>query len=700
MTTSNESLISSILDIFGFSSLNSIQSDAINNGLLEGNSLLISSPTSSGKTLIALLASLKTIDKNFKVIYVVPLKALAAEKYEDFKILKSYMNGVSIGILSGDISERGSNYQNDNILIMTYEKLDSLMRHNTNWLKQVRLFVIDEIHIIGDRQRGPILEMILAKILNLYSNAQILGLSATITNADELSDWLKCKLVKSSWRPIELIEGVYHNCKIYFNNELSSSVNYNSSFKAIDVAMDGIDRGGQSLIFADTRKKALSLAKVASVPLSKRLSREAKESCIKMAKKISRNHDDDLSLLLSNIISNGVAFHHAGLSPYCRHIVEDSFKNRIIKLLIATPTLSSGVNLPARRVIISSIHRYDYESQSIIPISVAEYKQLCGRAGRPQYDSCGEAIIIPGQYPVRDIVDRYIKGSPEPIQSQFTEKSLRIHVLSLIVSVPGLKKINIYAFFTNTLFCRQNTKTIVYFKIDVILNFLLLENFIVLRDESYYSTHIGTRTCLLYLDPLTVIEFNNKLKHLPKSTNKRYTLGMLHVITDSTDFYPKLLFRNDDYLNFKKILNTYYEELFYHVDEFSCNKSMWALYGWINEYSYKQLNNELGVEPGDVYKIIESSEWLCYSLCSIASLLHHDNYNEFFKELLIRIKYGVKSDLISLIDIPDIGRIRARVLHNAGYISKERIRNSSDSELYKLPGFGRSLIRKIRKYIN
>ncbi len=140
--------------------------------------------------------------------------------------------------------------------------MDSLMRHGAEWISDVGLFVADEVHLIGERERGPTLEMMLTNICQLYQQSQILALSATVANSDDIADWLGCELIESNWRPTKLIEGVYEDGNIRMNDgsrfEILTSVGVTSA--AIDIAIDSLKNGGQALIFADTRKRAFSLA--------------------------------------------------------------------------------------------------------------------------------------------------------------------------------------------------------------------------------------------------------------------------------------------------------------------------------------------------------------------------------------------------------------------------------------------------------
>src|SRR6476659_62554 len=196
--------VSSFLSFMNYNSFFPPQKLALDSGLLNGSSILVTTPTASGKTLIAILAAIKSLEKNKKVVYLTPLRALAFEKYLEFtSIYKSgiFSRKIRIKISTGDFNTSNADLSSADIIIMTNEKIDSILRHNASWLSNVGLFISDEIHLIGDQDRGPVLEMVLTKIKKFYPTSQILGLSATVTNSSDISDWLDCKLVESSWRP-------------------------------------------------------------------------------------------------------------------------------------------------------------------------------------------------------------------------------------------------------------------------------------------------------------------------------------------------------------------------------------------------------------------------------------------------------------------------------------------------------------------
>ncbi|MBI2653772.1 DEAD/DEAH box helicase [Candidatus Woesearchaeota archaeon] len=191
------------------------QEKSVKKGLLEGKNLLVCTPTASGKTLIAELAALKSIlEGKGKAIYIVPLKALASEKYRDFK--KRYDKIARIALSIGDIDSADHYLADYDLIVTTSEKMDSLLRHHAPWANSISTLIIDEIHLLNDPERGPTLEILITILKELLKNVQIIGLSATIGNAEELAEWLGADLVVDEWRPVKLHKGIYLDGKVEF----------------------------------------------------------------------------------------------------------------------------------------------------------------------------------------------------------------------------------------------------------------------------------------------------------------------------------------------------------------------------------------------------------------------------------------------------------------------------------------------------
>ncbi len=191
------------------------QEKAIKKGLLQGKNLLVCTPTASGKTLIAEIAAFKSIiEGRGKAVYIVPLKALASEKYKDFR--KRHGKIAKIALSIGDTDSADPYLAEYDLIVTTSEKLDSLIRHNSPWISGIATVVIDEIHLLNDTERGPTLEILITILKKLLKNVQIIGLSATIGNAEELAEWLQAELVVDEWRPVKLHRGIYLDGEVEF----------------------------------------------------------------------------------------------------------------------------------------------------------------------------------------------------------------------------------------------------------------------------------------------------------------------------------------------------------------------------------------------------------------------------------------------------------------------------------------------------
>ncbi len=700
-----------LLRLLNYGSLYPPQELALSKGVMNGNNILVTTPTSSGKTLIGLMGMINILNKRKKVVYLTPLKALAAEKFNEFKIIKNLScfknRKINIAISTGDYDSSGTELIDKDIIILTNEKMDSILRHDSSWIFDVGLFIIDEIHLLTERERGPTLEIILTKIKLMQQKPQIIGISATISNSNEIADWLKCEPIQSKWRPTELIEGVYNYGKVTMSNGTTFEIDNigvadNSTGGILSLAMNSITNdGGQSLVFAETRKRAVSLAKKTSDVLPKLLDKASKLSAQKIGVEILKQGDDtELNRTLSNIVTKGVGFHHAGLGLKSRQIVEDAFRKGTIKILFATPTLAAGVNLPARRVVITSIFRYDYEYGGNVPLSVLQYKQLCGRAGRPAYDKYGEAIIIAdSRTNPEDLYNHFVLGEPEPIVSQLmNETALRVHVLGVIASRPKILKSELLYFFEETFLSKNHRNESISFEIDSLLHYLHDEGLIIMRNELLMATRFGKRISLLYIDPKTGIHFK---KNLDFYNSNKFDDGInfLHWICDSYDFYPKLTLRQNEVEYFERMFEKH--ELGSHgLSNYDYTlKNLIILLEWIDESSEANLNEKFGVEPGDLYRMVETTYWLSYCLYEIAKLIGRKDLLLEIAKLRLRIKHGIKSELIPLIQLEGIGRIRARALYKAGITNVTDMDKISESKLGSISKIGVKLAKKLKNQI-
>ena len=383
-------LLTELLDYLKIKDLYPPQKDAIS--IVEtGESVLMSVPTAAGKTLVAYAALMKAVREKKKGIYLVPLRALAWEKVTELRdICKNILNGAKIGVSVGDY-DKAKGLSKYDIIVSTSERADSLIRHNPSWLSEVGCLVSDEIHLINDSGRGPTLEVTLSKFREINPSIQIIGLSATVSNSTDIANWLDAKLVESDFRPVPLKRGIAIDRRI----EWEEDDFHNLSMEGVEgIAIDNLPE--QCLVFVGTRRSAEAQARKLSSVISKKLSPEEKEDLNEFAEKIKKGADEVTSVdaNISKLIANGVAYHHAGLTNRHRQIIETAFKEKKLKALCATPTLAAGVNLPAKRVIIRDLSRWDSAFQANQPLPVLEVQQMLGRAGRPGFDVDGEGVLV------------------------------------------------------------------------------------------------------------------------------------------------------------------------------------------------------------------------------------------------------------------------------------------------------------------
>lgn len=690
------------------------QSEAIKMGVLRGKNLVISTPTASGKTLIAILTASIHIESGGKVLYLTPLRAITSEKLREFKELLTGDSSrlVKIAATSGDYDSEDRWLSEYDVIICTNEKADSLIRHGANWMQDVTLVVADEIHVIGEAERGPTLEIVLTRLREMTPKAQILALSATIRNAEEIADWLGCDCLTSEWRPVPLKEGVYYDGVLEFADGESIVLREIFSDPTLNVAINTVLNGGQVLIFALSRRRAESYAERAAAALSRVpscINFEEAERLREYADRLFLESDrSSFAKKLCEVMVRGSAFHHAGMSYIQRQIVEEAFRSRYLKILCATPTLAAGVNLPARTVIIPELWRYEPEL-GMHRISVMEYKQFCGRAGRPGYDDIGFAVCIARRKIDRDLImDNYIKGFPERIYSRLaSEKHLRTQVLAIIATQSVNDVESLYSFFSKTFFAYQYGIYGVRDKIVSTIDFLNANDMVKIDGKNIYATRLGKRVSELYIDPLTAVRLIESMSAVGDNVTD---ISILHMICRTPDIpsIPALHISMD-------ILESYYEK---HKDEFLVKapdpkedpdgyelyldtlKNVIILQAWINEESEASMYDKYGIEPGDLAVLRERAEWVCYSAHEIAKVIGAKRLLKPLEEMVERIRHGVKPELIPLTRLEGIGRVRARALYTSGFRSIEDLKRASLNDLMSVPGIGLQIARKIKEQIS
>ncbi len=695
-----------ILKLGGIDNLYPPQAEAINCGLLENKNMILSMPTASGKTLLAELVMLKTIlAKKGNCLYIVPLRALASEKYEEFKEKYSSV-GIKTGIATGDFDYISSSLIQNDILIATAEKVDSLLRQRPEWLcSRLGCVVVDEIHYIGDPSRGATLETVITRLLMINSKIKLLGLSATIANAKVLADWLKAELVKSTWRPVTLKEGVYCNGEVTFADGTIRPVTSKIKDEIAALAIDCIKDKGQVLVFVNTRRSAQAEARRISKEMRHILTNEERIALRNLAVEVSNTGGEatKLSKQLSEYLQDGVVFHHAGLHQAHRKLVEENFKKNIIKVICATPTLAVGVNLPSRRTIIRGLYRY-VSGAGMKPVSVMEYKQMSGRAGRPKYDKFGEAILYSkNKQEQGDLFTNFIFADTEPIQSHLgNESALRVHLLASIVTgfISSVK--TAFEFISKTFFSHLEKHYDLSDIVIELLDFLEREGMIKNKDGKLLPTAFGTRISRLYIDPISAVIIRDCLKDKDMQI---HPLTILYLITSVPDMFT-LAFNKSDIEKVVPFANMHSADFELplplsadYTSHLAKIKTIFMITRWMEEEKEELVCEFFGVGPGDIHRFMDTADWLLYSTIEIAKLFKVPGLKPLH-DLRTQVRYGIKTELIELVNLKGVGRMRARNLFSKGYHSIKQLKDAPISKLQKVPNIGKEIASSIKKQVD
>ena len=400
--------------------LRQIQKEAIQKGLFFRKSFLVCAPSGSGKTLIGEISAVNNVFQKFgKSIYLVPYKALATEKYVHFK--RAYERfGVKTELSIGDYDVDDSRLAKADVIVTTYEKMDSILRNfsEKEWIFDISTIIIDEIHILGESSgsRGPRLESLIVRLNEFLHQPQLIGLSATIKNPSFFNEWLSSlgnnsTLIISDTRPVPL----------HYRIEVTQ--NKDSTTKKI--IKNTLNDGGQILVFLNRRKSTQQTARNLKNMVKTQLTEKELKACKQVEEKLNKIKGRHAEL--KKAIKCGVAFHHAGLLPKERKLVEDAYRKRVIKIICCTTTLSAGINVPARVVVVKDFKRYVTSGHNIknfsgyyengdgfsyfMPFSANSVFQMLGRAGRPGLDTEGYGYLLARNVDERDwIEDHYFQN--------------------------------------------------------------------------------------------------------------------------------------------------------------------------------------------------------------------------------------------------------------------------------------------------
>lgn len=690
----SESIIERLKQL-DFNSLTRGQEEAVRNGLFDKKSLLVSAPTNTGKTFVGELAALnhsRQADPK-RSFFLVPLKALAEQMFADFR--KKYEKwGLKVAISTSDHYEFDNDLLDFDVTISTYEKTNSLMVKKPETMPNIGLIVVDEIQHLGDSDRGISLEILLTKLRYFAKDIQIIGLSATVQNADQLAQWLGCTLIQVNERDVELREGILYdgseplryrsftlNSGDFLYKEFNSKkIGIENSLKLNDIqTIITQSQKEQFLVFVNTQSKAEETAQQIARGMPTLPEMDA----------LIEGLDDlvestPVTTKMKKVLTKGVAFHHAGLLSDERQVVESGFRGGLIRVICATPTLAAGVNTPAKNVIILSYRYYDNTR-----MSVSAYKNTAGRAGRlRKTDEFGRSILIASNERDFDFLwDSYINAKPERVNSQIAiAGGLDCSIMGLISSKSFPTRKELISFVESTFYgyltkgMKPTTfETEIANTVNQEVDKLKALDFIN-ENGKIEATLLGQRCAEELLSPLTISTLYKSMVEKEETIQNVVDYsslipGIIHLCCSTNDadiLYPPRSEAEAQELIATWTINSelYFIGPFSKTEFLKSLRTTRMLLRWIEGVPFNDLNQY--APPGVVKRIAENIQWISKGLAHISEkplFNFKPEFTDFLFELSERIYFGVPPEALTTMElrIQGIHRRRALSLVKAGF---------------------------------
>ncbi|MBC7119209.1 MAG: DEAD/DEAH box helicase [Methanobacteriaceae archaeon] len=665
--------------------LNPAQKAAIKQGYLEDqHNYILAIPTASGKTLLGLMAAIKTILEGGKVIYTVPLISIQNEKIKEFKELEKH--GISVG----------KDPRSADLAIMVFESFDMLTRFSWNTLNEIDLLIVDEFHMIGEYTRGPTIECAITRLMSLNPRIRIIALSATLSNLEEIAAWLDANVIQHDYRPVPLYKEI-------LTLDMLNAREKNEAI--VKILQEAIKDENQILVFVSTRRFTEALATFVSQRIRKNIPKETREIFNKVADKIleipqkSGSAPTFTCLKLAECIREGVAFHHAGLFTRQREIIEDEFRNGNLYMITATPSLMYGVNLPSQTVIIRDYTRWTRQGPKWIP--VFDYEQMSGRAGRPQYDKVGYSYLI-AKSPEEacQLEEYYIQGEIEPTNSKLIENKDAVYhqIIGQIAAGLADNPDDLIEFFKKTFYGHQLTNNPnmnifadnLEYEIDSSIEFLIKNEIIKPTPTGLKVTPFG----LLIANSNYSVETSIRLHQLTTEMDKLDIYKLIYEICKTPDM-PFISFKTRKGKD--RVREKLQEHGIFVMDVSNKEATAASLIEWINERSEHEIENRFNVYAASTRRAAYEASQLIRFFKEICEVTGTYGHSQTLDMLTARLYYGVKEDIIPLVvGVKRLGRIRARrIVNTFGY----NLENVSEDELQRVDGIGPRMAAAIKEYV-
>ncbi|SHG81847.1 DEAD/DEAH box helicase [Halobaculum gomorrense] len=624
------------------------QAAAVEAGVCDGDNVVAAVPTASGKTFVAELALLTADGPG---LYVCPLRALAREKFEEFDRLP----GVDAGISTGDYDSAASELAGNDIVVATSEKVDSAIRNGAGWVDDLACVVVDEVHLLGAAGRGPTLEVTLATLRRRTPAVQIVALSATVDNPEDIADWLDAELVESTWRPVDLRVGVHAADAVEFDDGTTLSVPVDADDPSTDADTEvtaalvrgAVEDGGQALAFVSSRREAEALAeRLRDERLADAVdTADSTSDAASVAEELREAGGTETGSRLAEAADRGVAFHHAGLSSDQRALVERAFRERRLAVICATPTLAAGVNVPARRVVVRDQQRYTGEGTEWLP--VLEVHQMCGRAGRPHLDPYGEAVLVADDEDGREALwNRYVTADPERVESKLRDRAaLRTHTLALVATGFAGSQAAVLDALSGTFYASRTANPDLGGAVGDAIASLIDDGMLEAGEgkakgsaggnggtgdtgSGIEATDLGAQVSRQYVTPETGVRIVERLEAVAGMNDADVTeLTAFEVICDTPDMVDTYL-GNAERAEIYQFARAHSAELttgMTDAEDFEgwleSVKTARILSEWVDGASVEELVAAYRIGPGDLESRIERAEWLLGAAEALADVV-------------------------------------------------------------------------------
>lgn len=721
--------------------------------VLEGQNLVYSAPTSAGKTLVSELLILKRVlETRQKAMFILPFVSVAREKM--FYLQNVFQEaGVRVEGYMGNTSAAGG-FSALDVAVCTIEKANGLINRliEEDKLDLLGIVVVDEVHMLGDSGRGYLLELLLTKIQYIAQKnsardsgqstspgVQIIGMSATLPNLDLLAHWLNAELYSTNYRPVPLIEWVKIGTNVY-----DGSLNLVRQFTPalpvkgdddhiVSLCFETVQDGHSALLFCPSKNWCEKLAdtigrefynlhhkemQAGSAVQSISLKQEGLQDVVAQLKRTPAGLDQ----VLQRTVPWGVAFHHAGLTFDERDILEGAFRQGYIRVLAATSTLSSGVNLPARRVII----RTPVFNGHLLDILT--YKQMVGRAGRKGVDTMGESVLVCKEAE-RAKGTSLIQGSLKPISSCLVKRegegvttSMLRAILEIIVGGVASSPQDVSMYASCTLLAasmateqphQEGGESEARSKgaIEACIEWLMDNEFIHIQKEGeverYCPTHLGSATLSSSLSPPEALGIFADLQRAMKGFVLENDLHILYQITPvyvdwtTIDWYqffclweqlPSAMKRVAEMVGIQEgfLARSVSGKLIAKTEkqrrQMAIHKRFFTtlvLLDLVSEEPLGAVAKKYGCSRGQLQSLQQSASTYAGMVTVFCNRLGWHNLELLLSQFQSRLSFGVQRELCDLVRISLLNASRARTLYSSGFVTVAELARADDTEVEK-----------------